>query len=165
VQPSAATQSRFSACMNAIGTMFTVFSLHDPDSSMAEGLTQDIFFHVWKKMASFKGQALFRTWLYRVTINRVLLHFRKHSVGTLPLDDQTLPVMETALLKNSAQTDLDNCLSLRDTVASLSPRYRRVLMLHDLDGFRHSDISRLLGITSGQAVHNSAKPGPRSVLL
>ena len=56
------------------------------DPSLAEDLTQDIFFHVWKKMASFKGQALFRTWLYRVTINRVLLHFRKHKVGTLPLE-------------------------------------------------------------------------------
>jgi RNA polymerase sigma-70 factor (ECF subfamily) len=119
------------------------------DSSMAEDLTQDIFFHVWRKMASFKGQALFRTWLYRVTINRVLLHLRKHRVGTLPLDAETLPVAERALLKNSAQTDQDDCISLRDTVASLSPHYRRVLMLHDLEGYRHSDISRLLGITSG----------------
>jgi RNA polymerase sigma-70 factor (ECF subfamily) len=119
------------------------------DSSLAECLTQDIFFHVWRKMASFKGQALFRTWLYRVTINRVLLHFRKHRFGTLPLDDQTLPVAETALLKNSSHTDLDDYISLRDTVASLSPHDRQVLMLHDLEGYPHSDISRLLGITSG----------------
>jgi RNA polymerase sigma-70 factor (ECF subfamily) len=119
------------------------------DPSLAEDLTQDIFFHVWKKMSGFKGHALFRTWLYRVTINRVLLHFRKYKVGTLPLNDETLPAAETVLLKNSSHTDLDDCISLRDTLAGLSPHYRKVVMLHDLEGYRHGDISRLLGITSG----------------
>ncbi len=119
------------------------------DPSLAEDLTQDIFFHVWKKMAGFKGQALFRTWLYRVTINSVLLHFRKHKIGTLPLNDETLPAAETILLNNSSQTDLDDCISLRNLLARLSPHSRKVLMLHDLEGYRHGDISRLLGITSG----------------
>jgi RNA polymerase sigma-70 factor (ECF subfamily) len=119
------------------------------DPSLAEDLTQDIFFHVWKKMSGFKGHALFRTWLYRVTINRVLLHFRKYKVGTLPLNDETLPAAETVLLKNSSHADLDDCISLRDTLAGLSPHYRKVVMLHDLEGYRHGDISRLLGITSG----------------
>ena len=119
------------------------------DPSLAEDLTQDIFFHVWKKMASFKGQALFRTWLYRITINRVLLHFRKHKAGFLPLDDEMLPVAEAVLLRNSMHTNLDDCISLRNSLAGLSPRYRKVLMLHDLEGYRHGDISRLLGITSG----------------
>lgn len=119
------------------------------DPSLAEDLTQDIFFHVWKKMAGFKGQALFRTWLYRITINKVLLHFRKNKVGTLSLNDETLPAAETILLKNSSHADLDDCISLRNSLADLSPHYRAVLMLHDLEGYRHGDISRLLGITSG----------------
>ena len=119
------------------------------DSSLAEDLTQEVFFHVWRKLAGFRGQALFRTWLYRVTINRVLLHFRKQRVGTISLDDETLSAAESTLLRNMGNTDLDNCISLRNTLDLLSPRYRSVLMLHDLEGYRHDDISRLLGISCG----------------
>jgi RNA polymerase sigma-70 factor (ECF subfamily) len=119
------------------------------DPVLAEDLTQDIFLHVWKKMATFKGQSLFRTWLYRVTINMVLLHFRKNRVGTLSLDDETLPVVETVLLSGSSPIHLDDRISLRNTMSLLSPRYRRVLVLHDVAGYRHQDISHLLGITSG----------------
>jgi RNA polymerase sigma-70 factor (ECF subfamily) len=119
------------------------------DPVLAEDLTQDIFLHVWKKMATFKGQSLFRTWLYRVTINMVLLHFRKHRIGTLSLDDETLPVAETFLLGNNSPIHLDDRISLRNMLSHLSPRYRRVLVLHDVAGYRHQDISHLLGITSG----------------
>src|SRR5690242_8840492 len=58
------------------------------DPVLAEDLTQDIFLHVWRKMGSFKAQSLFRTWLHRVTINMVLLHFRKNRIGMLSLDDE-----------------------------------------------------------------------------
>ena len=119
------------------------------DPVLAEDLTQDIFLHVWRKMATFRGQSLFRTWLYRVTINMVLLHFRKNRVGTLSLDDETLPVAETVLLSNNSPIHLDDRISLRNMLALLSPRYRRVLVLHDIEGYRHQDISHLLGITSG----------------
>jgi RNA polymerase sigma-70 factor, ECF subfamily len=119
------------------------------DPHLAEDLTQEVFFHVWQKMASFKGQALFRTWLYRVTINRVLLHFRKQRIGTLSLDEETLPAVETTLSRAAGRAGLDDCISLRDSLAGLSPNYRNVLVLHDVEGYRHGDISQLLGITSG----------------
>ncbi len=119
------------------------------DPVLAEDLTQDIFLHVWRKMATFRGQSLFRTWLYRVTINMVLLHFRKNRVGTLSLDDETLPVAESVLLSNNSPIHLDDRISLRNMLSVLSPRYRRVLVLHDVEGYRHQDISNLLGITSG----------------
>src|SRR6478672_732376 len=70
------------------------------DPVLAEDLSQDIFLHVWRKMSSFRGQSLFRTWLYRVTINMVMLYFRKQRIGTLSLDDKTLQVAETVLLRD-----------------------------------------------------------------
>jgi len=119
------------------------------DPVLAEDLTQDIFLHVWRKMGSFKAQSLFRTWLHRVTINMVLLHFRKNPIGMLSLDDETLPVAETISLSNSSPIHLDDRISLRNMLSLLSPRHRRVLVLHDVEGYRHQDISDLLGITSG----------------
>lgn len=122
------------------------------DPVLAEDLSQDIFLHVWRKMASFRGQSLFRTWLYRVTINMVMLYFRKQRIGTLSLDDKTLEVAETVFLSNISPIHLDDRISLRNMLSllsPLSPRHRRVLMLHDVEGYRHQDISHLLGITSG----------------
>ena len=87
--------------------------LYHPDD--AQDASQEILVKVITRLSTFEGRSSFRTWLYRVTINRVLLHFRKHRFGTLPPDDQTLPVAETALLKNSSHTDLDDYISLRDT--------------------------------------------------
>jgi RNA polymerase sigma-70 factor (ECF subfamily) len=119
------------------------------DPVLAEDLSQDIFLHVWKKMASFRGQSLFRTWLYRVKVNMVLLYFRKQRIGTLSLDDKTLQVAETVFLRDISPIHLDDCVSLRNMLSLLSPRHRRVLVLHDVEGYRHQDISHLLGITSG----------------
>lgn len=119
------------------------------DPALSEDLMQDIFLHVWRKISSYKGEALFRTWLYRVAINIVLLHFRRHKMVSLPLDNETLPSTELKMIENSPQPDLDEHISLHRTLNTLSPRYRSVLMLHDVHGYKHQDISQLLGITSG----------------
>lgn len=119
------------------------------DPALSEDLTQDIFLHVWRKIASYKGESLFRTWLYRVSVNMVLLHFRRHKAVNVSLDNEVLPATELKLAESVPQPDLDEHIALRRVLGQLSPRYRHVLMLHDLQGYRHEDISHLLGITSG----------------
>src|SRR5690349_21030302 len=42
----------------------------------AEDLTQEIFLHLMRKIESFRGESQFTTWLHRLTINHVLMHFR-----------------------------------------------------------------------------------------
>jgi RNA polymerase sigma-70 factor, ECF subfamily len=121
--------------------------MHDP--SLAEDLMQDIFLHVWRKIGSFKGNSQFRTWLHRVSVNMVLLYFRRHKAVNISLENEALPATELKLAETVHQPDLDQNISLRRVLGQLSPRYRRVLMLHDVHGYRHEDISHLLGITSG----------------
>jgi RNA polymerase sigma-70 factor, ECF subfamily len=120
---------------------------HDP--ALSEDLTQDVFLHIWKKVGSFKGNAMFRTWLYRVAINIVLLYFRRHKAVSLSLDNEMAPATEMEMMDTLPRLDLEANLSLQETLGTLSPRYRSVLMLHDVHGYRHHDISQLLGITSG----------------
>jgi RNA polymerase sigma-70 factor, ECF subfamily len=119
------------------------------DPWLAEDLMQDIFLHVWRKIGSFKGNSQFRTWLHRVSVNMVLLYFRRHKTVNISLENEALPATELKLAETVPQPDLDQHISLRRVLGQLSPRYRRVLMLHDVHGYRHEDISRLLGITSG----------------
>ena len=53
----------------------------------AEDLTQDAFVQVFRKLATFRGDSALSTWLYRVAYNTVLMHFRKHSVRQMSLDE------------------------------------------------------------------------------
>lgn len=119
------------------------------DAALSDDLTQDIFLQVLRKISSFKGDALFRTWLHRVTVNIVLVHFRRHKAINLSLDDETLQSTEIALAENHPPLDVDTGISLRELLAELPQTNHDVLMLHDVEGYRHQDISRLLGITSG----------------
>jgi RNA polymerase sigma-70 factor (ECF subfamily) len=117
--------------------------------TLAEDLTQDVFFRVWKKISSYQGNSQFRTWLHRVTVNTVLMHFRqrKRRIDTVSLEESILPAAE----RESAATDhqLEDQISIRNTFRRLSPGHRRILMMHEIEGYRHEDISNLLGISSG----------------
>ena len=65
----------------------------------AEVLTQDAFIHVFRKLSTFRGESAFSTWLYRIAVNTVLMHFRKKSNRQVSLDqpsqnDSTVPKRE-----------------------------------------------------------------------
>jgi RNA polymerase sigma-70 factor (ECF subfamily) len=120
---------------------------HEP--ALSEDLTQDIFLQVLRKINSYKEKAQFRTWLHRVAVNMVLVHFRRHREMNVSLNDQTLPATEVIMAERRSHVDPDTDIALRELLSDLSPNNQNVLMLHDLEGYRHEDISRLLGITSG----------------
>jgi RNA polymerase sigma-70 factor (ECF subfamily) len=129
-----------------------VFSLcvrmtHNP--TLAEDLTQDVFFRVWKKISSYQGNSRFRTWLHRVAVNTVLMHFRQRKcrIDTVTLEESILPLVESRSAVSSKQ--LDDQISIRSTFRRLSPGHRQILLLHEVQGYRHEDISSLLGISSG----------------
>jgi RNA polymerase sigma-70 factor, ECF subfamily len=120
---------------------------HEP--ALAEDLTQDIFVQVLRKISSFKGDARFRTWLHRVTVNMVLIHFRRHKNLNVSLDDETMPATEIIMAGQHPHSDPDTDIAIRKLLAELPPKHQSVLRLHDIEGYRHQDISRLLGITAG----------------
>jgi RNA polymerase sigma-70 factor (ECF subfamily) len=116
----------------------------------AEDLTQEIFIHVYHKIGSFRGQSTMMTWLHRVTVNKVLMHFRKN---TRRLDQTTVdgespePVVKARETPN--QTLAVDRIALHRAIAQLSPGYRTVLILHDVEGYEHGEIARMFSISTG----------------
>src|SRR5215471_20704067 len=71
----------YSICLRMTGNM-----------SEAEDLAQDVFLQLHRKIKSFRGESAFTTWLHRLTVNQVLMHFRKRSVRSeLTTDDGEIP--------------------------------------------------------------------------
>jgi RNA polymerase sigma-70 factor (ECF subfamily) len=119
---------------------------HNP--ALSEDLTQDVFFQVWRKIASFRGNSQFRTWLHRVTVNAVLMHIRQRSrrISTVSMEESFLPEAEVEPATIAANPE--DRIALQAVIGCLPPEPRQVFTLHEIEGYCHRDISHLMGITS-----------------
>lgn len=116
----------------------------------AEDLTQDVFLLVHRKLGSFRGDASFSTWLHRVAVNRALMHLRKSSVRHERAEDRD-ELRKIAAARAREQEGLSpiDRIALWRAIRNLPRGYRTVLVLHDVEGYRHDEIAALLGISVG----------------
>ncbi len=116
----------------------------------AEDLTQDVFVLVFRKLASFRGESAFTTWLHRLTVNQVLMHFRKSHVRKEQLtEDGEIQVGTTFDRSRFNRSPVLDRLALDEAIVQLPHGYRLVFVLHDVEGLEHSEIASLLGCSIG----------------
>ena len=121
----------------------------------AEDLTQEAFFHLFRKIDTFRGDSAFTTWLHRLVVNVVLTRLRKKSPLECSVDSDNRLVSETFPLQESLGA-LDTTLigaidrlTLELAVAELPLGFRTVFVLHDVEGYEHNEIAQLLGVSEG----------------
>ena len=120
------------------------------NTSQAEDLTQEVFIQLFRKIHTFRNDSLFTTWLHRLTVNQVLMHFRKPIVKTeQTTDDGSTPIRVVSGTENPAKMALLDRIALDEAIAQLAPGYRRVLILHDVEGYEHEQIGKMLGCAVG----------------
>jgi len=120
------------------------------NSTEAEDLTQDVFVLVFRKLASFRGESSFTTWLHRLTVNQVLMHFRKSHVRKEQLtEDGAIPVGTTFDRSRINRSPVLDRLALDEAIVQLPDGYRMVFVLHDVEGLEHNEIASLLGCSIG----------------
>lgn len=129
----------FSLCLRMLG-----------GATQAEDLTQEVFLQVYKKIGSFRGDSAFTTWLHRLTVNQVLMHFRKRGVKLEHTSEEGdfTNVIETPLQSTRRISMIDK-LALERAIGELPHGYRTVFVLHDVEGYEHEEISNLLDISIG----------------
>ena len=114
----------------------------------AEDLLQEVFIQVFRKLGTFRGESAFATWLHRLTVNQVLMHFRKnHSRKEQLTEEGELPEQVIKSCKTSFPI-LDR-IALDEAIVKLAPGYRAVFVLHDVEGLQHLEIANLLGCSVG----------------
>ena len=118
--------------------------------SEAEDLTQEVFINLFRKVGSFRGDSAFTTWLHRMAVNQVLMHFRKRSVKLeRTTEEGETPVQVVQGTENPNQMPVVDRIALDKAIAQLPPGYRTVFVLHDVEGHEHEEIARMLGVAVG----------------
>jgi RNA polymerase sigma-70 factor, ECF subfamily len=116
----------------------------------AEDLTQETFIQLFRKAGSFRGDSAFTTWLHRLTVNQVLMHFRKRKArDEKTTEDGEIPEQTVSGTDDSAKMPVVDRIALGKAIAQLPPGYRAVFILHDVEGHEHEEISRMLGCSVG----------------
>ena len=116
----------------------------------AEDLTQEVFIQLYRKIGSFRGDSAFTTWLHRMTVNQVLMHFRKRSVKMEHTTEEgETPVQTVMGTENPMRMPIVDRIALDRAVAQLPPGYRAVFVLHDVEGYEHEEIARMMRIAVG----------------
>lgn len=116
----------------------------------AEDLTQETFTHLYNKIGSFRGESAFTTWLHRMTVNQVLMHFRRRkSRPEFTTFEGETPVQIVQGTENQDKMPVVDRLILENAIQKLPPGYRSVFVLHDIEGYEHGEIGEMLGISEG----------------
>lgn len=120
------------------------------NSAQAEDLTQEVFVHLVRKIGSFRGESQFSTWLHRLTVNLVLMHFRRKDTRR----EQQQDILEDrvfTLQRNHqpASVQLTDRMALRSAMTKLPSGCRAVFVLFEIGGYKHDEIAVMLGCSSG----------------
>ena len=116
----------------------------------AEDLTQDVFIQLHRKIGSFRGDSAFTTWLHRLTVNQVLMHFRKRTVKfEKTTDEGDTPVQIVKGSEKPSRMPVVDKIALENAIKELPNGYRNVFLLHDVEGFEHEEVARILGCSVG----------------
>ncbi|MGA7291677.1 MAG: sigma-70 family RNA polymerase sigma factor [Terriglobales bacterium] len=126
------------------------------NAAEAEDLAQDAFLQVFRKLATFRGDSALSTWLYRIAVNTVLMHFRKRSVYRVSLDEpytgQESAKQPTRREYGARDGRLETSVArvaLARAISELPDGYRAIFLLHEVEGYQHREIAELLGCSVG----------------
>jgi RNA polymerase sigma-70 factor (ECF subfamily) len=127
------------------------------NTAEAEDLTQEAFLQLYRKIATFRGESAFSTWLHRLSVNVVLMHLRKKGLPVVSLEETTQGGTEEDTPKKDfgaedvALAGSIDRLQLQRAVESLPPGYRTIFVLHDVQGYEHNEIAGIVGCSIGNS--------------
>ena len=136
----------YSLCLRMVG-----------NPAEAEDLTQEAFLQLFRKIHTFRGESAFSTWLHRLAVNVVLMQLRRKQLPQVSLEE-TIETDESGegVKREPGADDLllvgsIDRVSLEDAIEQLPHGYRLVFLLHDVEGYEHNEIAKMLGCSIGNS--------------
>jgi RNA polymerase sigma-70 factor (ECF subfamily) len=125
------------------------------NTAEAEDLTQDAFLQGFRRLSTFRGDSALSTWLHRIAVNTVLMHFRKRSIRPISIDeplDRDVPHVrrEYGRIDGRLSGSVDR-IALSRAIRELPEGYRKIFLLHEVEGYKHQEIARMLRCSVGNS--------------
>jgi RNA polymerase sigma-70 factor (ECF subfamily) len=114
-------------------------------TDQAADLTQDVFVRAWEKLATFRGDAAFGTWLYRLAVNVILNRRASRSWDRSRVEDPEAALAAVPSPRDPGEMALD----FEGAIGRLPDGARTVFVLHDVEGYKHEEIANWMGVTVG----------------
>lgn len=152
--------------------VYSVCLLMTKDVAEAEDLTQEAFLQVFRTIGTFRGEAAFSTWLYRIAVNTVLMKLRRRKAKpALSLDEPISPdspsLSHDIGMKDPQLTATIDRIALLRAIEELPEGCRMIFSLHEIEGYQHHEIAKLLHCSIGNSKSqlHKAKFKMRELLL
>lgn len=136
--------------------VYSVCLLMTKDVAEAEDLTQEAFLQVFRSVGTFRGDAAFSTWLYRVAVNTVLMKLRRRKSPPVLSLDEPVSSESPSLRRDFGKSDprlsgaVDR-IALRRAIQELPEGCRTIFSLHEVEGYQHHEIAQLLHCSIGNS--------------
>ena len=124
------------------GLVYRLVGNHDD----AADVMQEAYLRIWRSLRSFRGDAAFDTWVYRVAANAALSHLKKRSRQPEPVDPADLAPLERPAPEPEEPLDVE---ALEGALTKLPIAMRTVIVMKDMYGFTLEEIAKQVGATEG----------------
>ena len=122
----------------------------------AEDSTQEAFIQLYRKIAGFRGESAFSSWLHRIAVNVVLMRHRRKTLAEIPMEepldrsDESGPREEYGCEDQVLVSSIER-INLQRAIGNLAPGYRMFFVLHDVEGYEHHEIAEMMGCSIGNS--------------
>jgi RNA polymerase sigma-70 factor, ECF subfamily len=127
------------------------------DPVEAEDLAQEAFLQLFRKIQTFRGESAFSSWLHRLTANVVLMSFRRKKPQATSLDEMMRPDDDSEIPRielgevDARLSGMCDRMNLQTAIEGLPDGYRLMFILHDVHGYEHNEIARILDCSIGNS--------------
>jgi RNA polymerase sigma-70 factor, ECF subfamily len=144
-----------------VGRVYALCLRMTADAQRARELTQTVFVRAWDRLGSFRGDSQLSSWLHRIAVNEVLIDARterRRRARVVLAEDEGAASEESDEPDRrdaprsagiTLPVDTESRIDLERAIAKLPPGARTVFVLHDIEGYRHEEISRMTGSAEG----------------
>jgi RNA polymerase sigma-70 factor, ECF subfamily len=115
------------------------------DADVADDVTQDVFIRAWQKLSTFRGESAFGTWLHKLAVNVTLARRKSVGIERGRFINEEEPLHGLSGRHETPELSMD----FEEALSRLPEKARQVFVLHDVEGYRHEEIARMLGVVPG----------------